>query len=113
MGSNVTVMDKGGVFDMLAAIDRGDFVLDFEAAVKSVVESVVQEQRKGSVSIGLDIDYDSELGAVKVSAQLKTKLPKRPVKASLFFVTPEGNLTRYDSRQRDMFPETVGGHGGL
>lgn len=103
MGSNVSAMDQGNdVLTMFQAIDRGEFVLDLEESIKTVVESVMERMQKGSVTIKLDFQYDPETEAMKVTPKVTSKLPERPKRASLFFITPGGKLSRYDSRQRDL-----------
>ncbi len=102
--SNITVMDgENGVLDMFKAIERGDFLLDIEEHLKKVVDAVVENRKAGELSITLKFDYDAQTDAMKVVPKVRSKMPEKPKRASLFFVTPNGKLSRYDSRQREMF----------
>lgn len=107
MGSNVSVVgSNGGVFDLIKAINRGDFVLDLEDAVKEVVANVIERGGMGKVTLDFKFQIDPQTNAMKVFADLKKTSPKKAAKATLFFVTPDGELTR-TSPQREMFPGAV------
>lgn len=102
--SNISVMKRGDVFDMISHIDRGGTVLEMEDAVKEVVQECMRQMKKGKVTVELIFDPDKKTDAMRVSAKVKKKLPDAPTKAALFFPTPEGMLMRHDARQQRMFP---------
>lgn len=95
-----------GVLAMLAAIDRGRFMHDLEDDCREVVQASSHHQKKGRVTITLDFNPDSQTQAMRVTADIKKTIPRPPAHASYFFPTPEGNLSRIDSRQSSMLPET-------
>lgn len=103
MASNVTVSADGGFIEMLKNIAQGDVIFDVEDALKAVTEAAIDTGGKGSVSLTLSLEPDPKTGTMRVSADVKSKIPKKPSRISLFFVTPEGELSRQDPRQRDMF----------
>lgn len=105
MSSNISVVNGNeGIIEVFRSIDRGNFIIDVEEAVKVIVERVLSTQNKGAVQIKLGFEYDNQTEAMRISAEIKETMPKEPKKASLFFVTPEGNLSRHNPRQPDMFP---------
>lgn len=105
MGSNITAVPEGGIFEVFKAIDRGDFVLELEEKSRELVEAIRATGKGGKLSIELELAPDKDGGLVKVFGSVKAKTPKPKPKAAYFFMTPEGNLSRMDTRQRSMFPE--------
>lgn len=105
MNQELTAPNSSKVFETLAAIDRGNLVLDLEDALREVVTASMYEQKSGKVSLVLTFDPDTTTGAMRVSAEVKSSPPKPKKKASIFFPTPEGNLSRSDHRQQEMFGE--------
>lgn len=91
------------VYEVLSALDRGNFPHDLELGIKKVVEAVVTTQRKGKVVIELDFGIDPKIDAMMVTSKIKLKVPEPQPRAALFFVTPENNLSRHDHRQATMF----------
>lgn len=72
-------------------------------ALRQVVEGVGATGRKGKVTIEIMIEpfKNATGGVVTISDDVKVKLPSTDRDSSLFFVTPEGNLTR-DTPQREL-----------
>lgn len=105
MSNQQLLGNRGDVFDTLSAIDRGGFAHDLQDAMKEVVQECVGTQKKGKVTIEIEIDPDSKTDTIRVSGKIKKTLPQLPKKASIFYPTADGMLTRMDSRQR-MIPGT-------
>lgn len=104
MGSNVSISnEKEGVLGVLANVDRGELLLDYEQAMRDVLDAVIEQQKSGKVTLEIALAYDSSTDAMRVSGVVKKTMPQRKSKQSLFFITPEGNLSRMDTRQKDMF----------
>ena len=101
--TELTPTSSNLVVDVLQAIDRGGFVHTLEEELRSAVMASCEHLKKAEVTIKLTIDPDTKSDAIRVSGAIKTKLPEPPTKASLFFPTPEGGLSRVDPRQREMF----------
>lgn len=103
--SNITVMKRGDALDMIAQIGRGATVADIEDGAKTCALTSQETGKKAKLIIELTFDPDSKTDAMRISSKVKTRLPEQPQKAALFFVTPEGRLTRQDPRQAPMFAE--------
>ncbi len=102
--SNISVSKTpNGIFDVISAIDRGEALLNVEQACMEVVDAVRTLGKSGKVTIELGFVYDSQADAMRVTSTVKKKMPEAQARASLFFMTPEGHLTKMDNRQRDMF----------
>lgn len=101
--SNTSVLKRETVWDMLNTIERGEFVLDIEQACQGVVQSVQETGKQGSITLTITFRPDAQLGAIRVGGKLAVRAPQKAVREALFFPTPEGNLSRYDAKQRDMF----------
>jgi hypothetical protein len=56
---------------------------------------------KGTLNLKLNIDV--EAGEVHIKAEIDSKLPKRPRRSTLFWVTDDGDLSTEHPRQADMF----------
>lgn len=104
MPEELTITKSGTAIDMLAQIGRGATLADIEDGAKECALSAQETGKKSKLIIELTFDPDSKTDAMRVSSKVKTRLPEQPQKAALFFVTPEGKLTRQDPRQVQMFP---------
>ena len=103
--NNAVVSNRGDIFDTLSAIDRGSFAHDLQDAMKEVVQECVGTQKKGKVTIEIEIDPDTKTDSIRVSGKIKKTLPQLPKKASIFFPQQDGTLTRMNAAQR-MIPGT-------
>lgn len=101
---NVSVTKRGDVFDMLQNIDKGSVVHVLEDASRECVRESMQTGKKAKITLTIEFDPDMKTDAMRVSGKVTVKLPEPPKKASLFFPTPDGNLSRADVRQPRMFP---------
>lgn len=110
MGSNIAVMSEPGetVLDLFKHIDQGHMVLDMEEACKDVVSGCSENMKQGSVTLTIKFDPDPKTGAMRLSHDIKTKVPKKKPMASLFFVCEDNTLSRRDPRQREMFDGSTG-----
>lgn len=101
---NISVSNTpNGIIDIISAVERGELLLDYEQAMREVVDAAIAQQKQGKVTLEITFVPDPSTGAMRVSGAVKKVLPQKKSKASLFFITPEGNLSRMDTRQRDMF----------
>jgi hypothetical protein len=107
MGSNVSVTEAGeGVFGLIKEVDRGELVIEMEEQLKNLIDAIRATGRKGKISLELCVTPDKKADVVKVSGVVKTKMPSFEPKESIFFMSVEGNLTRHDTRQAEMFQRT-------
>lgn len=104
MGSNISaIASNGGIVDLIQSIERGEFLLDLEEACSDVVDKVQDTGKPGEVVIKIRFGLDASTDTMRVSGNVVKKLPQKPTKASIFFITPEGNLSRLNTKQTDMF----------
>lgn len=96
-------MHNGTLFDLFSTLDGGFFLPNAEQAIQDVVSEVGLRQKSGKVTIELDIDWNHKADAIFIFTSVKSKMPPKPKKAALFFMTPDGKLSRQDLRQPDMF----------
>lgn len=74
--------------------------LDYE--FRRVVDAVSGTRNPGEITIKVKIAPKGTSGRVDVTATVNGKAPKDDPITAVFFVTPEGNLSRRDSRQIDL-----------
>jgi len=98
----------GNVFAMtLASIDKGAALAELSASLTEVVQAVRATGKRGELAYKLVIQpVPNTDGAQVICAdELKVKIPKPDRKATLFFTTEEGGLSRKDPHQRDWIDE--------
>lgn len=95
-----------GFVGLLDNVDKGAFRDEVDAALKSLVAAIQDTGKGGKLMIEVSLSPNKNTGVIEVTPTVKAKEPAQRKFASMFFVTPENGLSRYDSRQRDMFRET-------
>ena len=86
--------------DTLRELGQGVTHDELSDKLQELVAAVVDTSKGGKLSITIAIKpTDGKSGAVVVSAEVKSTLPKHPAPSSVFFVSPENNLVRQDPRQ--------------
>ena len=84
--------------DTLREIEFGHLLDELADAQQQVVDAVMETGKKGQITITLNYNPEGQ-GQITIASDLKKKVPQLPRGKSLFFVTPERNLTRQDPRQ--------------
>lgn len=102
MASNLTPI-KTSFSNVIAQIDGGMFEEELEGELRSLLEAISGTGKGGEVTIKIKVKPKKSHGAVEITGDVKTKLPEPERLSSVFFITPEGNLSRRDPRQREMF----------
>lgn len=82
--------------DVLRELSKGRVHEDAAAKLQEVILAVADTGKAGSLT--LKVAPDKADGMVRVSADLKTKIPQLD-RESLFYVDSDGNLSRDDPRQ--------------
>lgn len=77
-------------------------------ALNELVTAVTEENRAGSLTFTVSIKPMGRSDGLEVSADIKMKPPKKTPGVSIFFATPENNLSRVDPRQTSMELREVG-----
>jgi hypothetical protein len=89
--------------DFLREQRRGDLLEDLTEALHEAVTSVGEHQLPAEVVLKIKIKPAGELGgAVQVQDEIALKLPKPKTPPSVFFITPENNLSKTDPHQTSM-----------
>ena len=90
------------LYDFLREHGSGATQNHIADSLRQLVEAVVSEDRSGSLTINIKIKPAGNSGALEVSIDHKIKKPEPPPGVSIFFPTPEGNLSRQDPRQMNL-----------
>lgn len=87
--------------DTLRDLEGGYLLDELSGHQHGLVDQVRLTNKPGSLTIVLNYKPDGA-GQLSIKADVKVKEPKLARGNSLFFLTPEGNLTRNDPRQQSM-----------
>lgn len=100
-------MSKSRPFiDTLRDIEAGGLLDELSEAQHSLIDAIRLTGKGGELTIKLAYKPDGN-GQMTIKADVKVKEPALSRGTSLFFLTPEGNLTRRDPRQQDLPLRTV------
>jgi hypothetical protein len=73
---------------------------ELSAGLHDLVAKVVETGKKGSVTYTVTVEpLDKDGDAMKVTDEIKLKLPEHDRKASIFYPDGDGNLSRRDPNQ--------------
>lgn len=87
--------------DTLRDIEAGHLLEELSETQHSLVDAIRLTGKGGELTIKLTYKPDGS-GQMTIKADVKAKEPVLSRGTSLFFLTPEGNLTRKDPRQQDL-----------
>ena len=100
-------MNKSRPFiDTLRDIEAGGLLDELSETQHSLIDAIRLTGKGGELTIKLAYKPDGN-GQMTIKADVKAKEPALSRGTSLFFLTPEGNLTRRDPRQQDLPLRTV------
>lgn len=94
---------------VLSEIRRGQALTEASESLAEVVSGVRQWGRPGELRITLKVRPNPDGETVDIEDDLVMKAPKRPKKSTRFFATEEGELTRENPKQPEMFTPVEGG----
>lgn len=95
-------MSKARPFiDTLRDIEAGGLLDELSETQHSLIDAIRLTGKGGELNIKLTYKPDGS-GQMTIKADVKSKEPILSRGTSLFFLTPEGNLTRRDPRQQDL-----------
>jgi len=95
-------MSKARPFlDTLRDIEAGGLLDELTEAQHHLIDAIRLAGKGGELVIKLTYKPDGR-GQMNIKADVKAKEPVLSRGTSLFFLTPEGNLTRRDPRQQDL-----------
>lgn len=75
---------------------------DIEGEFQRVLDAVATTRDKGEVTLKIAFSPKGTGGRVDVTPTVSGKVPKEAPITGTFFITPEGRLSRRDSRQMDL-----------
>lgn len=94
-------MGKRPFIDTLRETEYGHLLDELSDVQANVVDAAIETGKKGQIIITLNYIPEGN-GQITIEADLKHKAPQPPRGKTLFFVTPERNLTRHDPRQQQL-----------
>lgn len=101
-------MSKARPFvDTLRDIEAGGLLDELTETQHSLIDAIRLTGKGGELTIKLTYKPDGG-GQMTVKADVKSKEPVLSRGTSLFFLTPEGNITRRDPRQQEIPLRSVG-----
>jgi hypothetical protein len=90
----------------IAEVEDGELHADLSRALQSLIaelhESRAVGQARATGKLSVTFDFVLADGVVEVRADIASKTPKRPRGRSIFWATPENNLSRRNPRQPDL-----------
>lgn len=87
--------------DTLRDLESGHLLDELTSMQHDLLDAIRLTNKQGELTIKLTYKPDGA-GQMTVKADIKAKEPALARGTSLFFMTPEGNLTRKDPRQPDL-----------
>lgn len=95
-------MSARPALDTLRDLRDGRFLDDLSTELNELVRAVRETDKAGEITIKLIVKpVNNDATSVTVTDTLKVKEPKLQ-RATLFFTTPESNLSRRDPRQPEI-----------
>lgn len=90
----------------IAEVEDGELHSDLTRAMQALIADLHDGrtigQARASGKLTVTFDFVLADGVVEVRADIVSKTPKRPRGRSIFWVTPENNLSRRNPRQPDL-----------
>jgi len=88
-------------FSAFLAEHRGGATHDeLSVALQALVADVTNLQKVGTLTLAISLKPVGD--GLQISARIKTKPPEEEPGVSIFYATPENNLSRQDPRQQAM-----------
>ena len=94
-------MSKRPFIDTFREIEVGGLLDELTDVQHELIDAIRLTGKGGELTIKLAYKPDGS-GQMTIKADVKSKAPALSRGTSLFFLTPEGNLTRRDPRQQEM-----------
>ena len=102
-------MDQPNFVGFLTELENGHFLRRLNDALPEVVSALHDYTGKktptGSITIKINLAKDDDV--IEVTPEITLKVPKTPVNRTIFWSTPQNNLTRIDPRQSELPLKTV------
>jgi len=76
-----------------------DLIKQVQEIVAAMNDAAMNGRGKSSAKLAIKVNFKLEGGVIEVAADYTATLPKAPRGRSIFWATPENNLSRRDPRQ--------------
>lgn len=90
----------------VASVEDGELHKDLSEQLSDIVAALEKHQRdvggKPTAALALTFNFKLEGGLLEIQCDFKTKLPKTSRAKSIFWTTPENNLSRRNPRQQEL-----------
>lgn len=91
------------ILDVLSQIRGGAALIDANKELRAVVQAVKATGKKGKITLSIDIEPDkTDETVVTFQPDITIKVPKKPYAKGLFYVAPNGDVSREDPRQIEL-----------
>lgn len=86
---------------------RGGFALHKAGErLNEVIKAVVETGKKGSVTLTISVTQDkNDANVVELAPEVKAKIPEKGFTPGVFFASEDGELSKEDPRQAEMFEQ--------
>ena len=99
-------MSKRPFIDTMRDLEYGHLLDELTETQNEMIAAVQHSNKTGKITIELEYKPEGD-GQMIIKTQVKKKMPQLPRGSSVFFVTPERNLTRMDPRQQQLELKSV------
>ncbi len=100
----------------LPMVENGQLHGDLSEALREIVAELNDAAReragKAAAKLSLKLSFKLEDGVIEVSGDYDLTLPKKARGRSIFWATPENNLTQQNPRQGSLFRDVTAGDAG-
>jgi hypothetical protein len=86
---------------LIGTIQGGVLEADLDREVRAITRKVMETGKKGKIALVITLDHAGS-GRVEVSGQVKLTTPVENRESALFYVTPDGSLSRRDPQQQEL-----------
>lgn len=96
-------MDRIPFSQHIQYLERGALEADLTEKLAELVMAVTQTQKRGALTLTLDLRYDHASSSIEILTDVKTKVPVPNRRKSILFPTVAGELVRDDPEQQPLF----------
>ncbi len=97
-----TPPQNNAIESVLRTQRKGAMLTEASEALQKLTLAVKEHCKTGKLTIEITLTPMGDGSAVTVLDDIRLKLPKAPVKGSIFYTTDEGTLHREDPNQQEM-----------
>lgn len=88
--------------EIIAEVDSGALLDKLSDALSDVSKGVLETGKVGSLDLNIKVKLNKK-NQVYFSATVRNKIPEEGIAEAVFFVSENGDLTRHDPEQADLF----------